>query len=366
MRIGVIGGGIFGSYVASKIASKNIDVSLFESESVLMAKASSINQARLHTGMHYPRDLNTASTTLKVYKRFISQFNESITYFDQYYAVASKNSKITGQEFLDFAKILGIDYTEENPAKFFKRGKADLLIKVPEATFDIDLIRQIILNQLNKHNVKICYESEVHKVIDNFNSVSLLIKNDRHDFDKIIICTYGMSKSFAGKLGIDLLNIENQVCEVLIGNFHGLTGSGLTLMDGNFWSTMPYGSSDMHSLTHVEFTPLVKANLDLLTCQKRNGSCGIFSLKDCNNCNERPESNAQRILNDVNAYLIEGLRFNLNTSQYAVKSIPSPINNPADARPTIITKNQSGNISLIYAGKISTIMEIDYEELIDS
>jgi hypothetical protein len=365
MRIGVVGGGIFGSYVAAKMASKNIDVTLFESENILMSKASSINQARLHTGMHYPRDLTTASTTLKVYKRFISQFNESITYFDQYYAVDNENSKITGQEFLDFAKILGIDYTKENPSKFFKSGKVELLIKVPEATFDIEVIRQVILNQLNQYNVRIYYESEVQKIIDNDNSVGLLIKNKRYDFDKIIICTYGMSRSFSEKLGIDLINIENQVCEVLIGNFHGLTGSGLTLMDGNFWSTMPYGSTDMHSLTHVEFTPLVKSNLHLLSCQKRNGSCGQFSLKDCNNCNERPESNSKKIINDVNTYLIESLRFNLVTSKYAVKSIPSPIINPADARPTIITKNKNGNISLIFAGKISTIMEIDYEELIE-
>jgi hypothetical protein len=365
MRVGVVGGGIFGTYIASKIATKVKSVSLFEANGNLMSKASAINQARLHTGMHYPRDIGTASSTLKSYRRFINEFEKSVKYFNQYYAVAKEGSKISPDGFLDFARLLGIHFEIEEPKKFFKNNMADLLIRVPEATFDIEIIKDILIDQARRSGVKIYVNSPVEQIYEEDNLITVESNSSKFQFDKLIITTYGMSKVMANNTGIDLINIENQICEVLLGNFTGFENIGLTLMDGDFWSTMPFGSSQLHSLTHVKLTPLNKNNLELLDCQKQHGKCGKIYLYDCNKCPERPSSNRPEIIEEVNRYLLNQYQFNFRESKYAVKSIPSPKVNPADARPTIISKNVNNNIVLVFAGKISTIMEIDMDGLIE-
>ena len=56
----VIGGGIFGSQASIVLANEGFTVLLIEQSSRLMTRASYVNQARLHNGLHYPRSLATA------------------------------------------------------------------------------------------------------------------------------------------------------------------------------------------------------------------------------------------------------------------------------------------------------------------
>lgn len=50
----ILGGGIFGIYSALFLAEKGLHICLIEKEKELMKKASVVNQARLHSGYHYP------------------------------------------------------------------------------------------------------------------------------------------------------------------------------------------------------------------------------------------------------------------------------------------------------------------------
>lgn len=50
----IIGGGIFGIYAALYLSGKGLKVCVVEKEAELMKKASVVNQARLHSGYHYP------------------------------------------------------------------------------------------------------------------------------------------------------------------------------------------------------------------------------------------------------------------------------------------------------------------------
>ncbi|MEI8635116.1 FAD-dependent oxidoreductase [Vibrio sp. PP-XX7] len=52
--ITIIGGGIFGPYIAEYFAKLNKKVLLIEKESDAMQRASYANQARVHQGYHYP------------------------------------------------------------------------------------------------------------------------------------------------------------------------------------------------------------------------------------------------------------------------------------------------------------------------
>ena len=56
----VIGGGLFGVYTALHLAQKKCSVCLLEKEDRLFTQAAVVNQARLHSGYHYPRSVATA------------------------------------------------------------------------------------------------------------------------------------------------------------------------------------------------------------------------------------------------------------------------------------------------------------------
>lgn len=55
----IIGGGFYGLYIADFIASQGKRVLLCEYEDSCMTHASYNNQARIHSGYHYPRSLLT-------------------------------------------------------------------------------------------------------------------------------------------------------------------------------------------------------------------------------------------------------------------------------------------------------------------
>jgi len=56
----IIGAGIFGLYAAKILAAKKKKVIVLECSKRPFARASAINQARVHNGYHYPRSYETA------------------------------------------------------------------------------------------------------------------------------------------------------------------------------------------------------------------------------------------------------------------------------------------------------------------
>ena len=61
----VIGGGFYGCCLALYLRSISDKVLLVEASDALMKRASRVNQARVHTGFHYPRSAVTAVTATR-------------------------------------------------------------------------------------------------------------------------------------------------------------------------------------------------------------------------------------------------------------------------------------------------------------
>ena len=74
----VIGGGFYGCCLALWLRAQAGTVLLLEKESSLLSRASAINQARVHTGFHYPRSLSTAIRSLINMPRFVLEFRKAI------------------------------------------------------------------------------------------------------------------------------------------------------------------------------------------------------------------------------------------------------------------------------------------------
>ena len=94
MKILVIGGGLFGSSVASILAGKNVKIDLAEAEDDIMKMASRVNDNRIHLGYHYLRSIATAEQSIEGLLSFLFHFGDAVVYqFPNYYAIAKEGSK---------------------------------------------------------------------------------------------------------------------------------------------------------------------------------------------------------------------------------------------------------------------------------
>ena len=77
-RIAIIGGGVFGLYISWFLAGRGHDVTVFEREKEPMTHASYHNQARVHNGYHYPRNVLTALLSRISMPRFVADFLDCV------------------------------------------------------------------------------------------------------------------------------------------------------------------------------------------------------------------------------------------------------------------------------------------------
>lgn len=73
----MIGAGIFGLYIATRLSVKYPlkKISILEYDDKPFQRASYINQARVHNGYHYRRSLSTALKSSHYYNRFINDYS---------------------------------------------------------------------------------------------------------------------------------------------------------------------------------------------------------------------------------------------------------------------------------------------------
>ncbi|MBL7791293.1 MAG: FAD-dependent oxidoreductase, partial [Saprospiraceae bacterium] len=109
----IIGGGIFGVYAALYLAHCRYSVCLIEKERELLKKASIVNQARLHSGYHYPRSVATAIMSNDNKERFTADHRDFINFtFEQYYAIDRYGSFTDANQFARFSEFIGIPCKE--------------------------------------------------------------------------------------------------------------------------------------------------------------------------------------------------------------------------------------------------------------
>ena len=74
----IIGAGLYGLYSAVYCGKKGEKILVLECDSVPFARATYINQARVHMGYHDPRSLSTAGKSRGYFDRFCEDYPESV------------------------------------------------------------------------------------------------------------------------------------------------------------------------------------------------------------------------------------------------------------------------------------------------
>ena len=358
----VIGGGLFGAYSSLLLAKLGHSVLLVEQASELMTRASVVNQARLHTGLHYPRSIVTARDSLGYYSQFRERFPLAVFDFQQIYAISSHNSKTSPQGFIDFVKRLGLDFELIEHQRYFNPGTVELALKVEEPTFDAQILRQQLVNEIaSEQNIDLCLDTAVTGGnLSQQESCLSLSSGSSIKTGGIVIATYAGINSIRQSLGLPGLPLSFELAEVILGLVSTqMSGIGFTVMDGPFWSMMPFGNSGSVSLTSVGITPLQKSrSLPIFQCQNLRTGCTPLSLSDCNTCHVRPSSGQNHQIQQMKLFLRNQDFFTPTKSLMTVKSTLNTTD-VDDARPTLIHKESDSKTWTVFSGKVSTLFDLE-------
>lgn len=361
----IIGGGIYGIHAAFNDKFKNKKVLIIEKENDILKGASFINQARLHNGYHYPRSYETAKGASnffeKCYKEFSFAINKS---FDSIYAISNHGSLTDSKTFENFCDNVSIPYKEINKNIFFKSDTVEKAYITKEYVFDIDLIREYYHQKIEKQkNIIIKFKRYIKNVKNDEKKYILYLDNGEVVSSNIIISTVYSNINYINKLFKQkTIDIKYELCEVqLVEVNEKLKDYAITIMDGPFFSIMPFGKKNIHTLTSVNFTPH-EASFSVLpnfSCQKENKSCGKSFINNCNECSYKPKPDIQLFSDLYQKFIKDDFKYKYYDSLFTVKPILTS-SEYDDARPTIIKKYTSEPTFIAcLSGKFSTIYLLD-------
>ena len=258
--VAVIGGGFYGCCLASYLGAAGQRVVLLEKERDLLLRASAANQARVHAGFHYPRSLSTAIRSLANFPRFAFEFRKAITDdFTMLYAIARHGSKVTAKRFFHMFKAMGAPIEPARPAwrGLFSDSLIEGVFEVREYAFDCDVVREILRDGLARAGVEPRLGVRALR-IGRGGGDGLRLATTGGDLEAgcVFNCTYSLINGLLDASGADLLPLKHELTEIaLMEPPEALADLGVTVMDGPFFSTMPYPARRCWSMSHVRYTP---------------------------------------------------------------------------------------------------------------
>lgn len=342
----VIGGGIFGLYAAKLLSSRGAKVAVIEKEKTIMSRASKVNQARIHRGYHYPRSYETALKVSRYYDRFCKDFKPAILGdFKQYYAISKKGTKTTVAKYIRFCQKLNIPLSEVPASLFFKRNKIAALFEAEETCFDYTKIKEILLKEL-KSGAKIDIYCQAFPVAWKIERSRYVLTVSTCGFKlttpMVVNATYSHLNEVNRFFGFPGHKIKYELCELQLGKPKNMPPNiGLTVVDGPFFSLMPFEDGRLYTLSSVSYTPVE-------TSLTRPQEVTDLSTK----LNGEVEGIAK-------SYLKNDFGFEYKKSLFEVKPILISSEDD-DSRPTkLIVHSRDPFFLSVFAGKISTIYDLE-------
>jgi hypothetical protein len=377
----VIGAGLYGLYAALFCASRGQRILVLEQEKEAFSRATYINQARVHMGYHYPRSLSTALKSAGYFQRFVEDYGFCVHRdFSQVYGTSAHFSWTDAREFRKFCLAANIPCEEIPAERYFKPGLCDGAFLTKEYTYDADLLRKYFLARLEEYpGVTLCFD---HCVTDIFqNGSSWLVKTVHLDIEETWESAFVLNATYASvnqilRMGAggscDLFSLKYELCEIILCQAsEALKDVGLTVMDGPFFSVMPFGKTGFHSLTAVTFTPHMSSYQEIpaFPCQEEVSPavCGGNHLGNCAICPARPASAWEYMRALAGKYMGDDYHLTYHSSLYSVKPIlmASEVD---DSRPTVIRyvlpADGSSTVTppvflSVLSGKINTVYDLD-------
>lgn len=363
----IFGAGIYGCYAALKLAQKfqNKKIAILEFDEDIFSRATYINQARLHNGYHYPRSLYTAIKCHEYFDKFYREYNFAV--LDNYtkiYAIAKQFSYASADNFEKFCKEANIPCESTDPNKFFNHEYIESAYKTLEHTVDMLKLKSYFKEQLlSNPNITFIPGFRLREA-DQMGG-RWIIKGQDHtaiETDWVLNTTYSSLNTVIKAFGFEPLPMKFELTEMVLCSVPpALQDYGLTVMDGPFFSLMPFDFEGQFSLSAVRYTPHETAFTDTpcFSCQTSSKTCTVKQVENCNKCPVRPNSAWAHMLQLARKYLKNDILPSYNKSIFTVKALMKS-SSLSDSRPVIIRRDSdSPSFTSVLGGKINTIYEMD-------
>lgn len=370
----IIGAGLYGLYAAAFCAERGQRVLVLEYDDAPFQRATYINQARVHMGYHYPRSLTTAVKSAGYFRRFTEDFGFCIhDKFEQIYATSGKFSWTNAKQFQEFCRAAEIKCEEVASSKYFKDGMCDGAFLTEEYTYDAKILQKYYEDRLFGNSaVTFLFHARIDKIVKREETYEIvLVDGKSYETGYVLNATYASVNQIIGKVedassggfAGEMFQIKYELCEIILCKpSEQLKDIGITVMDGPFFSIMPFGKTGLHSLTAVTFTPHITSYdaRPSFSCQNgMEGSCSPENLGNCSTCPNKPESAWPYMSHLADKYMKPEYAYTYVESLYSMKPILKS-SEVDDSRPTAI-RVMSANPTFVsvLSGKINTVYDLD-------
>lgn len=350
----VIGGGFYGCCLALFLRSTTQDVTLVEASAEIMTRASRVNQARLHSGFHYPRSMLTALKSRKLCQRFATDFPDAIVSdFQMLYAVARQRSKVSANRFRKMFENMKapIALASRQEAAMFDDDRIEAVFRADEFAFDYSVLANQLMAQIDAFNLDLRLGTEVVSIDDNPDAEAAIVHlSDGSEVlaDHVFNVTYAQINHVLRDSGLPLARLKHEMTELaLVDPPDEMQNYAVTVMDGPFFSLMPYPAAGKYSLTHVRYTPHVSWT-DQATSVSPYKAFDQIEL----------ESRLRHMVLDAARYLPCVGQITSGESIYDIKTVLVK-NEVDDGRPILVHEEPpGGRVTSVLGGKIDNIYDL--------
>lgn len=361
----IVGAGVFGLYAAHLLTARGMDVAVVDLDDRQVMRASLVNQARVHNGYHYPRSAYTALQSSAYYSRFVRDFAPAMNgRFTKIYAVSATGGYTDAQHFEKFCRAVGIRAQQVDALELFRPGTIEAAFETDEYSFDAPTLRRLLVERIERAPGRCSWhlgQSVTEADTDGTTYSARLSGGIDLRVRGVINASYAGTNGVLRTFGFEPLPLKYELCEVALVDAAAQAGVGITVMDGPFFSLMPFGLSGRHSLTAVDYTPRLTsvAAEPTFPCQNLNPVCTPAALDNCGLCPARPVSAFPRMAALAQHYLRDAQAMRLVEPLHSVKTVLKS-SEVDDSRPTLVKVHREAPpfISL-FSGKINTIYDLE-------
>jgi glycine/D-amino acid oxidase-like deaminating enzyme len=354
----VIGGGFYGTAIAVYLARQRglRRILLAEQEGALFMRASHNNQARVHNGYHYPRSFATAYRSRVNLPKFVGNWAEAIKKdFTSIYAIASRNSAVTAGQFQRFCRDIDARLEPAGAAlrALFEPRLIEEVFVVEEYAFDANLLALRARRDLAECGVELRLDTRVTAISNGSDGRLAVTLQRRGEASQAVSCRYLFNcaytglNHFAGDFACTKTLLKHELTEMaLVDTPPALRGLAVTVMDGPFFSLMPFPERGLHTLSHVRYTPHLS-----WSDQPEADPYSRLALYD-------GATRFDRMLRDVRRYLPIACDMKYVESIFEIKTVLAK-NEGDDGRPILFEKHpELPGCHSILGGKIDNIFDI--------
>ena len=331
-KCAVVGGGIYGVTVATKLKVSGYDVVLYEAESDILNRASGINQYRLHRGYHYPRSSETIESCKTNEDSFIKYYNQSIVNGDikHYYSIASEESLVTAQEYLTTLDDAGLEWKIVDTMP-----NCDLTIEVDEKLYDPNMLRMVCRTRLDGNGIDLRLNGKVHRI---------------SGYKHVVYATYASLNEFTDKNQ----KYQFELCEKPIFKLpKKYKDKSIVIMDGPFMCFDPFANTGYHlagNVVHAIHASNIGKEPEIPPVYKEYLNKGVI---------EKPKyTNVDRFMESAKKFFPDIVKSKHIGSMYTIRTV-LPYKDDTDERPTVVTKQ--GKDFILFSSKIGNCVNVASE-----